>query len=213
MSRDQNIGLAKRNIVDIIWKEANLEGIAVTYPDTQEIFDGRTVAGLSISETKAVNNLKHAWEFVLDNLDVEIDIRLLRHLNGLVGAEGVILNAGELRIIDVSMGGTDWRPAIPSLDIVDESIRQALRKTTVIEQALSLFCEICRGQWFFDGNKRTAQLAANLLLIRNGEGILSINQKTDNEFRQELIAFYETGDDSSLMHFLYNNAIDGTNFN
>ena len=39
MTREQNIFLAKRNIVDYIYKSANLEGINVTFPETQAIFD------------------------------------------------------------------------------------------------------------------------------------------------------------------------------
>ena len=39
LTREQNIFVAKRNIVDYIWKSANLEGIGVTYPETQAIYD------------------------------------------------------------------------------------------------------------------------------------------------------------------------------
>lgn len=42
MTPEQNIFLAKRNIVDYIWKSANLEGIGVTYPDTQSVYNGMT---------------------------------------------------------------------------------------------------------------------------------------------------------------------------
>ena len=46
LTREQNIFVAKRNIVDYIWKSANLEGIAVTYSETQAIDDGGIVNGL-----------------------------------------------------------------------------------------------------------------------------------------------------------------------
>ena len=45
MTQKENIFLAKRNIVDYIWKSANLEGIGVTYPDTQAIYTGMAVSG------------------------------------------------------------------------------------------------------------------------------------------------------------------------
>ena len=48
LTREQNIFIAKRNIVDYIWKSANLEGIAVTYPETQAIYDGGIVNGLTV---------------------------------------------------------------------------------------------------------------------------------------------------------------------
>ena len=60
MSREENTFWTKRMVVDSIWKEANLEGAAVTFPEMQEIYDGKTVAGLTIMQTKAVNNLKYA---------------------------------------------------------------------------------------------------------------------------------------------------------
>ena len=43
LTREQNVFVAKRNIVDCIWKSANLEGIAVTFPETQKIYDGGNV--------------------------------------------------------------------------------------------------------------------------------------------------------------------------
>ena len=68
MTVEQNVFVAKRNIVDYIWKSAHLEGLAVTYPDTEAIFNGLSVAGVSVKDIIAVNNLKHAWQFVLDIL-------------------------------------------------------------------------------------------------------------------------------------------------
>ena len=35
MTVEQNVFCAKRNIVDTIWKSAHLEGINVTYPETE----------------------------------------------------------------------------------------------------------------------------------------------------------------------------------
>lgn len=66
LSVEDNIFLAKRNLVDSIWKEARLEGIAVTYPQTSDVMDGRVVPGLSLEDNLALNNLKQAWRYVLD---------------------------------------------------------------------------------------------------------------------------------------------------
>ena len=65
MSVEENIFVAKRNIVDYIWKSANLEGIAVTYPQTEVIFDGLAVNGMRINDINSIVNLKHAWQFIL----------------------------------------------------------------------------------------------------------------------------------------------------
>jgi len=73
MTREDNIFVAKRNIVDYIWKSAKLEGLTVTYPDTDAIYNGMSVANVPVDEIIAVNNLKYAWRFVLDNLDYSLD--------------------------------------------------------------------------------------------------------------------------------------------
>ncbi len=57
MEQQDNIFYAKRNIVDSIYSQSKLEGIAVTFPDTQEIYEGRSVAGLSVEDIVKVNNL------------------------------------------------------------------------------------------------------------------------------------------------------------
>lgn len=78
MTQKENIFLAKRNIVDYIWKSANLEGIGVTYPDTQAIYNGMSVSGYTIEDINAVNDLKYAWHFLLENINEEINVDLLR---------------------------------------------------------------------------------------------------------------------------------------
>ena len=210
MTREENVMWAKRMVVDSIWKEANLEGIGVTFPETQEIYDGRTVAGLTITQTKAINNLKHAWEFVLENLGVEIDMRYLRQLNGIIGAEGVVGRAGELRSTEVRIAGIDWRPKLPELETIKQILADIEKIENPIDRALELFCAISRGQWFYDGNKRTAQLAANAVLIDSGNGVLAISQEKRDVFFAALVAFYESGFSGNLKAHLYEHALDGS---
>ena len=60
MTQEQNVFYAKRNIVDYIWKSSHIEGINVTFPETQQIYDGGNVTKLRIDEIQITNNLKHA---------------------------------------------------------------------------------------------------------------------------------------------------------
>ncbi len=83
LTREQNIFVAKRNIVDYIWKSANLEGIAVTYSETQVIYDGGVVNGLTVDHIIAINNLKYAWQFILENEGLEYDFKFLCQLHKL----------------------------------------------------------------------------------------------------------------------------------
>lgn len=60
LTTDENIFVARRNIVDYIWKSAVPEGIRITFPETDAIFNGISVANLKVSEIIAVNNLKYS---------------------------------------------------------------------------------------------------------------------------------------------------------
>ena len=103
MTREENIFLAKRNIVDYIWKSVNLEGIRMTYPDTQAVYNGMAVSGFPIDEINAVNDLKNAWKLLLDTLDAPLDLEYIHRALG----RFTIINSGSLRTDEVRIGGTD----------------------------------------------------------------------------------------------------------
>ena len=111
LTREQNVFVAKRNIVDYIWKSANLEGIGVTYPETQAIYDGGIVNGLTVDKIIAINNLKYSWQFILENEGIDYDFKVLCHLHKLTCDKLVLdQNLGRLRTTPVNIGGT-WKDA------------------------------------------------------------------------------------------------------
>lgn len=212
LSLEQNIFIAKRNLVDYIWKSANLEGIAVTYPETQEICNGMSVNGHTIEEINAVNDLKHAWIFMLDHVDSDMDLEFIRQIHRTLGRFTVV-NAGSLRLREVHIGGTDWIPPIPDERETRNAISSILAdQTTATEKAINLMLYLMRSQLFYDGNKRIAMMAANKIMIHGGAGIISIAQKNQLDFLTLLVQFYETGDGSTIRHFIYEHCIDGIEF-
>ncbi|MBP0955258.1 MAG: Fic family protein [Oscillospiraceae bacterium] len=210
MTQQDNILLAKRNIVDCIYKEARLEGIAVTFPDTYEIYSGRTVAGLSVDDTVKINNLKHAWGFVLDTLSHPIDLRYIRQINSEIG-KGIVFSEGVLRTAPVSIGGTTWRPTIPDEKEIGLFITDVVcsNKLSATDRAIRSMLYVMRSQLFYDGNKRTAQLLANKIMIENGAGIISVPVEHQHQFLSMLVSFYETGDQDDIYNFIYDNCIEG----
>lgn len=209
MSVEDNVLFAKRNIVDSIWKEANVEGIAVTFPETREIFEGRAIRGLKVDETIAINNLKHGWQFVFETLDVPVDIAYVRQVNNLVGSGGIVQDAGQLRMSDVTIGGTKWVPDLPDYNGAKAKIESIYAKEPGQGRALEMFAYLCRAQLFHDGNKRTAQLVANRMLVADGAGVLAIPVDGKMRFDDLLIRFYETDNSEALLEFLAENALDG----
>ena len=77
------------------------------------------------------------------------------------------------------------------------------------EKAITLFCWGTRGQFFWDGNKRTSLILANKILLEAGAGMLTITEKNMEEFNRLLVNFYNTGAAEELMQFLYDRALQG----
>ncbi len=216
LTREQNIFIAKRNIVDYIWKSANLEGIKVTYLETQVIYDGGIVNGLSVDNIIAINNLKYAWKFILENDSLANDINTLYYLHKLVCDKLVLeQNLGKLRTTPVNIGGTSWQPNFPFESKIKEELEEILKQeeASKTEIAIEIMLYVMRSQMFIDGNKRVAMLFANKIMIENGCGIISIAQENQATFYEKLINLYETGDNKALKEWIYETCIDGININ
>lgn len=212
LTREQNVFVAKRNIVDYIWKSANLEGIGVTYPETQVIYDGGVVNGLTVNNIITINNLKYSWQFILENEGIEYDFKALCHLHKLT-CDKLVLdgNLGRLRTTPVSIGGTSWKPQFPVESQIKEELEQLLNQPekSKTEIAIEVMLWIMRRQMFIDGNKRVAMLFANKIMIDNGCGIITIAQENQQTFFKKLINYYESGDNTDLKKWVYETSIDG----
>ncbi len=212
MTQEENIFAAKRNIIDYIWKSAKLEGLAVTYPDTEAIYNGMSVQGIRVSDIIAVNNLKHAWQFVLDTLDYPADYPFVCKINQYVGGDSLIIRAGFLRNMPVSIGGTSWKPDMPIESQIKEEMNEISQISSPTDRALTMMLYLVRKQMFLDGNKRTSMLAGNHIMIANGCGIISVPIEQQPVFTRMLIEYYETNQMEPIKQFLYDNCIDGISF-
>ncbi len=210
MTIEQNIFWAKRNIVDSIWKSCHIEGLDVTYPETQKLYDGGNIARLRIDEIQIINNLKHAWIFILNSLESKNDLNFIKSINSLIGSN-LIDRAGEMRLYDVNIGGTNWKPKLPNEEEVAKDIDELLKIENVTERAITVMCYLMRTQFFSDGNKRTAMLFANKIVIENGKGIISIPVEEDVNFGEKLTRYYETNNMDDLKQFIYNKCLSGIN--
>lgn len=209
LSLEGNIFVARRNIVDYIWKIAKLEGSEVTYFETDAIYNGMGVANVPGKDIIAVNNLKRAWHFMFETVDRPTDLAYICELNRIVGDGGLVYDPGHLRNIPVSMGGTSWRPELPDEAVIKERLSDISRTESPTDRAITLMLYCMRAQMFTNGNKRTAMLAANHEMIMNGCGIISVPIEYQPEFRRLLTEFYETDNSDFLKRFVYDNCIDG----
>ena len=211
MTVEQNLYVAKRNLVDYIWKSTCLEGRKTTFHQAQSVCDGSVINGLLRDDVITVNNLKHAWQLVFERVDRPIDITYICRLNQVVGSN-LICDSGYLRKVPVRMGGTSWVPDMPVESQIKEELRDSMDISAATDRAITLMLWSMRRQMFPDGNKRTSMLAANQVMIQNGCGVISVPIEKQDRFKELLVRFYETNDMSMLKAFVYDDCIDGVDF-
>ena len=201
---DINIDYARSNLAVLIYNQAMLEGVVTTYADTESIIEGGQVNGMTATDIIKVINLKHAWEFVLDEnvIMAEENFSFLSQINKLI-LEGFYYNAGKVRSTPAKIGGTTWIPSIPIESQVVEELNDILNsKLDDVSLAIELLLYVMKRQIFIDGNKRTAVIFANHHLISRGLGIISIPGDLVEDYRKLLIMYYEGKDTDNIKAFL-----------
>lgn len=212
LTKEQNIFLAKKVLVSNIYNSARLEGINTTYPDTKTILEGVNVPSLRLDEINCILNLRDAWNFTLSNIDTDITLDFICKVNSFV-SRNESLEWGVLRTGKVGINGVDYIPDIPNREDVITNINEILKEENITSRSLNLMLYLMRSQIFWDGNKRTAILVANKLLISNGCGIISVKEDDINEFNNLLTEYYNTGNKDKIIPFLYDKCIFGLELN
>ena len=205
----QNLDFARANLKQNIYDQAVLEGVATSFPQTEEIIDNGIVHGMTATDIQKILNLKHAWEFILDEdvLQAKTDFALLSHIAKLVN-EGFFSDGGNLRGVPVTIGGCRYVPPIPfEYDVKNELENILSSDCDFIVKAIRLCLYCMRTQIFIDGNKRASVIFANHFLISHGAGMLIIPENTVAEFKKKLVLFYESGEDADILDFMLTHCI------
>jgi len=201
-----NIDFARRRMADSIYKQSVLEGIATTYADTETIIEGGNVNNMPSEDVHKILNMKHAWQFILnrDVISSPSKYALMSEINKLV-IEGFYYNAGKVRGVPVSIGATSWTSNIPIESYVKDDIKNIeISEIPVEEKAIDFILYIKKKQISIDGNKRTAVLFANHLLISHSQGLMIDPNEKVSQFKESLIQYYEGKDIFRIKDFLLN---------
>ena len=200
----QNLDFARANMKANIYDQAVLEGVATSFPQTEEIIENGKVNGMTASDVQKILNLKHAWEFILDQdvIQAKSDYYVLCHIARLVN-EGFFADGGRIRGVPVTIGGSSYIPPLPIESVVKEHIENILQADIDdIDKSIRLCLYTMKTQVFIDGNKRAAIIYANHYLIAHGQGFLVIPEAHVSEFKKLLVACYEGGDPERITDFL-----------
>lgn len=199
-----NIAFARANMKMNIYDQAVLEGVATSFPQTEEIIDNGKISGVTATDVQKILNLKHAWEFILDRdvIASRSDYYMLSHIARVVN-EGFFAEGGRIRGVPVTIGGSSYVPPLPNELDVKEKIREIIEESEeVINTAIKLCLYCMKTQIFLDGNKRASVIFANHYLISHGGGFLVIPEKEVPEFKRLLVKYYEGEDITVIADFM-----------
>ena len=199
-----NVDFARINMKMNIYDQAVLEGVATSFPQTEEIIDNGKVYGMTATDVQKILNLKHAWEFILDKdvIASRTDYYMLSHIARLVN-EGFFTEGGRIRGVPVTIGGSSYVPPLPNeLDVKDRIQEITEEKGDAIDKAVKLCLYCMKTQIFLDGNKRASVIFANHYLISHGGGFLVIPEKEVPEFKKLLVSYYEGENISNISNFI-----------
>lgn len=209
LTPEQSRFLAKKKWDENVYCGMRMENRAVTFPQTRTILDGVNVPGVQLDDIQAILNMRDAWRFLMNTVDEPLTVEYICKINEFI-ARNEALEWGVLRRGSVGISGTDYKPPVPVYETVCAELDKLLSADkTATEKALDAFAWGARGQFFWDGNKRTSLTVANKILLMNGAGILTITDPHMEAFNVALLNFYNTGEAEPLKQFLYDNALDG----
>ena len=212
LSERESKFLSKKLIIESIYNLAKLEGCSITFLETQLIYNGINDSNVTMDDVRVVRNLKAAWEFYLNReFGTELNLEFLLAVNKRV-SNNESLDWGVLRYGNIGISGTNRKPKVPEEQEVREQLEEMKLITNKTLRALKLFLWMCKSQLFWDGNKRSASICCNKVLLDNGCGLLVIQEKDLKEFNTLLSNSYETNRDKEIINFLYEKCIIGIEY-
>ncbi len=181
--------------VDLSWKSSQIEGNTYSLLETERLLrEKQTASGKTKDEAVMLLNHKDALDFVLDNPDYlkEISIRHIEDIHAILTKELGI--GGGIRTRRVGITGTNYRPLDNEFQIreaLEDSCALINRKENIFEKALLALVLLSYIQPFTDGNKRTARITSNAILLAWGYCPLSFRTVDSVDYKKAMLLFYE----------------------
>jgi len=188
--------------VDLSWKSSQIEGNTYSLLETEHLLkEKQTANGKTKEEAIMLLNHKDAFDFILDNPDylMSLSVRKIEDIHKLLTKElGVDRNIRRRR---VGITGTNYRPLDNEFQICEaltDTCTLINGKENIFEKALLVLVLLSYIQAFTDGNKRTARITSNALLIANGYCPISFRSVDSVNYKKAMLLFYEQNNISAF---------------
>ena len=181
--------------VDLSWKSSQIEGNTYSLLETERLLkDKQTASGKTKEEAIMLLNHKDALDFVLDVPDYlkELSVHRIENIHSILTKELEVDR--NIRHRRVGITGTNYRPLDNEFQIreaLEDTCTLVNGKDNVFEKALLTLVLLSYIQAFVDGNKRTARITSNAILIANGYCPISFRTVDSIEYKKAMLMFYE----------------------
>ena len=181
--------------VDLSWKSSQIEGNTYSLLETERLLkDKQTASGKTKEEAIMLLNHKDALDFVLDIPDYlkELSVHRIEDIHSILTKELEVDR--NIRHRRVGITGTNYRPLDNEFQIreaLEDTCTLVNGKDNVFEKALLTLVLLSYIQAFVDGNKRTARITSNAILIANGYCPISFRTVDSIDYKKALLMFYE----------------------
>ncbi len=195
LSESEYLKELERLAIDLSWKSSQIEGNTYSLLETERLLkEKETAAGKTKDDAVMLLNHKEALDFIIHEPAhlVPITISGIEDIHSILIKDlGVSRNIRQRR---VGISGTNYQPLDNAFQI-EEALREMCQlindKDDVFEKALLILVLISYIQPFADGNKRTARIISNAILMSNNYCPISFRTIDSIEYKKAMLLFYE----------------------
>lgn len=206
------LATAQKMLPGYVFDNAKLEGDPMTFPEVKALLDGITVGGHKLTDEKQILNLKKSWDLLIGYVATskfDLSEWVMNSINSKV-AEEEALEWGSFRKGPVFIAGTkryEWPPAgqLPEIFATDVKTINAIENP--VERAVAFFLWGSLNQFYYDGNKRTARLMANGVLLGECLGVFNTPASLVLTYNTLVTEFYDTRDATRISGFFEETSI------
>lgn len=185
----------ERLAIDLSWKSSQIEGNTYSLLETERLLkDKETAAGKTKDEATMLLNHKDALDFIIAHPDYinPLSVSSIEDIHSILIKELDITR--NIRNRRVGISGTNYKPLENEFQIkeaLNEMCAIINSKENVFEKALLALVLISYIQPFADGNKRTARIISNAVLMNNYYCPISFRTIDSLEYKKAMLIFYE----------------------
>ena len=198
----------ERLAIDLSWKSSQIEGNTYSLLETERLLkDKETAAGKTKEEAIMLLNHKDALDFIAENPDylIPLTISKIEDIHSLLIKELAVDK--NLRKRRVGISGTNYRPLDNEFQIreaLESACKLVNKKENIFEKALLILVLISYIQPFMDGNKRTAIIVSNSILMNYKHCPISFRTVDSVDYKKAILLFYEQNNISRFKEIFIN---------